>query len=208
MKYLVKTYNRIAEEYGKFNYNRYWTKELPMFKKFIKTMQGRKVIDIGCGAGRDAEEFVKNKFDYTGIDFSPAMLRVAKRRVPKAKFILMDFYKLKFPKESFEGFWASASLLHIPKKKLPKVLHSIWRLLKPHGVGFISVQKKKDLDQGIIVKDAFGGRIKKVKRFYAYYTKPEMKRVLEGSGFKVVNYTTKYETGRDLTWLCFFVRKK
>src|SRR3989344_2902505 len=156
MKYLVKTYDRIAPFYSQRNYDEFWKKEFPIFKKLIG---GRKVVDLGCGAGRDAVMFLKAKFDYLGVDISRGMLKEAKKRAPKGKFKAMDFYKFTMPKENFDGFWASASFLHIPKKKIARVLRSARALLKSNGIGFISVQKKKKLDEVVSIKDSYGGRV-------------------------------------------------
>lgn len=203
---LAETYDKIAKDYSKANYQTFWKKEFPVFKKMLK---GRKVVDLGCGAGRDAEVFVKNKFDYLGTDISKGMIAIAKKRVPKGQFLVMDLYKLKLPKESFDGFWAAASLLHIPKSRAGKVLGSIRELLKKNGVGFISLKQKKHLEEGVITQNILSGKvmIRPIKRFFAFYTKAEFKKILERSGFRLIKFTIKYWKPDDTTWLCFFVKK-
>src|SRR3989304_8878292 len=111
----TETYNKIALGYSAGHFTHFWIEEFDFFKSIIR---GKKVIDLGCGAGRDAAVFVENGFDYTGIDASEEMLKVASKRVPKGKFQKMDFSKTIFPSGTFDGFWASASFLHIPKKDI------------------------------------------------------------------------------------------
>lgn len=66
-----KTYDTIAAEYSKANFKPFWVEE---FKKYSSLVEGKKILDIGCGAGRDAVVFTEAGFDYTGIDASQAML--------------------------------------------------------------------------------------------------------------------------------------
>lgn len=113
------TYSVIAEEYNKANFNPFWNDE---FKKFKQLIPGKKVIDIGCGAGRDAVVFTQENFDYTGIDTSPEMLAIAKQRAPKGTYIEMDFFDLQFKDNTFDCFWATASFLHVPKNEIKNVL--------------------------------------------------------------------------------------
>ena len=198
----VKTYDTIASGYSKVNFDYFWIKELKKFKKLIP---GKKVLDIGCGAGRDAEMLINDGFDCTGIDASRGMLGVATQRVSKGKFIKMDFYNLTFPDAMFDGFWASASFLHVPKKEVHKVIHEAKRVIRSGGIGFISVKQKTTMDEGIIEDDRYGTP---VARYFSFYEKNEFKKKLLECGFEVIAMTThNEESDRKLIWLCYFVRK-
>src|SRR3989344_5685912 len=197
----IETYNKVAKNFSESHFDHFWIEEFDFYRQLIP---GKKVIDIGCGAGRDASVFSEYGFDYTGIDASGGMLEVACQRVPEAKFILMDFYKLDFPDESFDGFWAAASLLHIPKGKVAGVLQSLYKLIKKGGIGFISVKAKKQLDEGMIEENKVGG----IKRFFAFYDLEEFKNLLINAGFKIERTMIHDEDNKDKTkWLCYFVRK-
>ena len=50
--------------------------EFQVFRSLVKS--GNKILEIGCGTGKDAEELVKLNFDYTGIDASEGMLAIAR----------------------------------------------------------------------------------------------------------------------------------
>lgn len=194
----VKTYNKIAKHFSDTHFSpTFWRKEFDVFKKLIK---GEKVVDIGCGAGRDAVLFEKYKFDYTGIDASTGMLKEANKRVKNGKFIAMDFYNLKFQPKTFDGFWAAASMLHIPKRRVRTVLRGIRKIIKPGGVGFISVKKKRAVDEGVIMENKYGG----IERFFAFYNDKEFKEILKWSGFSIIRNHTLKEGNTN--WLCYFVR--
>lgn len=200
----IQTYDRIAEEFAQANPDiEIWRDEFEYFKKLIK---GKKVIDIGCGHGREAVLFLASGFDYIGIDASKNMLIEARKTVKGGKFILMDFYNLEFPDLTFDGFWAASSLLHVPRSKIGRVLKSVHKIIKDGGVGFISLKERKNLDEGTIKEDQYGG----VERFFAFYGLDEFSGILEESGFGIIkSYRLKQRTnGKTKDMLCYFVRKK
>ena len=199
----IATYNRIASHFSQTHYEvSFWQKELKIFASLVP---GKKIIDIGCGAGRDAEFFTTHGLDYTGIDASAGLLAEASKRLPQAKFILMNFYKLNLPPNSFDGFWAAASLLHIPKNKINRVLSDIKNIIKPNGIGFISLKQKTRLDAGLIKEHKYGATI---ERYFAFYDPSEFQTILAHAGFAVVKHHILKENDVNHThWLCYFVRK-
>lgn len=197
----TESYNKIAEDYNKRNYKHFWQEEYKFYKSIIS---GKKIIDLGCGAGRDAEVFVKDGFDYLGVDSSSEMLKIAQKRVPDGRFEIMDFRNINQPDESFDGFWASASLLHFPKKEVPVILKSFFNLLKNNGVGFISVKEKRGMDEGFIKEEKCGG----IERYFSFFTELEMDDFLNKAGFSVIKHLYLFEeVPSDTKWLCFFVKK-
>ncbi len=196
----TETYDKIAFGYSAGHFDHFWVDEFDFYKSMTS---GKKVIDLGCGAGRDAAVFVENGFDYTGIDASDGMLKVASERVPKGKFQKMDFGKTIFPDEEFDGFWAAASFLHIPKNDVAGVLQEAKRITKNGGIGFISVKEKNGMDEGMIDENKYGG----ISRYFSFYTQDEFKNLLEQNGFSVVRMSTHTEHDRQKTnWLCYFVK--
>lgn len=200
----IATYNRIAPQYTKSHFEpEFWLKEFKIFRRLIR---GKKVIDVGCGAGRDAVLFVKNKFNYTGVDAARGMLKIAKNRVRKGRFLLMDFYKLDSLRgKSFDGFWAAASLLHVPKKDIGKILKKIKTLMKKNAVGFISIKERDEtgINEGVLKEQKYGG----VKRYFSFYTNKEFKKILEESGYRIIRVIAKRGKDREGTkWLSYFVK--
>ena len=81
-----------------------------------------RVVDLGCGAGRDYPAFEERGIDYLGVDASEGMLTVARERFPSAAFEAQDLCRLDLPERSFDGAFANASLQHVPTPALPNAL--------------------------------------------------------------------------------------
>lgn len=133
----LETYNKIAScadtLWNAHFQDIYWT-------VFAMQLPKRAVVlDLGCGTARDAEFFLADELRYVGIDFSIEMLKVGTKNAGSAaKLLGMDMYELAFRDEVFDGFYAVASLMHIPRKNLDLVLQECRRVLKHGGVGFIA----------------------------------------------------------------------
>jgi ubiquinone/menaquinone biosynthesis C-methylase UbiE len=199
-KLTVDAYDKIAEEFSRRNGVSLYGKEYDLFGSLLK--KGTVVLEIGCGTGRDAEELVNRGFDYTGMDASEGMLAIARERVKTGKFMLGDFYHLDFPDGAFDGFWAAASFLHVPKKDIDVVLGEATRILKPEGIGFISLKQKTTMDEGYIKEEKAGG----IERYFAFYSQDEIEGILKRNHFEVLQTTTLTEKDGTI-WLCCFIRK-
>jgi trans-aconitate methyltransferase len=79
------------------------------------------VLELGCGNGRDASEILKHTNNYLGIDFSPALVELARKANPKGNFQTADFEDFEFPKD-LDAVFAFASLIHTPKEVQVAVL--------------------------------------------------------------------------------------
>lgn len=171
--------------------------------RFIKLMPPKpKMIDIGCGSGRDAKIFTDKGVSVTGIDFCPNLLEIAKGKAPLAEFRLMDVEELAFPPGSFDGAWAACSLIHIPKKSFPKVLKKIHSLLKPDGVFYLTVKK----GSGEVLESDL--RYGDFKKFWSYYEEDELKQPLEAAQFKILECFTVEKRSSYHTHPCLRVFSK
>ena len=168
MKKTTETYDKHAEIYAERWFKKPLTK--PLLKKFAKYLKGNRILDVGCGPGHDSKWLKGHGYDVIGIDSSIGMLREARKRVTKVKFIKMDMRHLKFPKESFDGLWVCASLIHIPKRYVKKTLIGFRRVLKPGGVIYLGVKKGKSERHEV--------RVLKGPRLYVYYSKAEIEKLL------------------------------
>lgn len=111
----IQTYEETAEGYYKTHFDINEIKNITDF--FIQNLKGAKILDIGCGPGRDAKYFYEHDLKVIGIDLTSNFVKMASKNVPNAKFIQMDMRKLDFPENTFDGIWACASFPHIPKKE-------------------------------------------------------------------------------------------
>ena len=96
-----------------------------------------RILDFGCGPGRDLIRFKALGHEPVGLDGSPAFVAMA-RQSCGCEVLLQDFLTLDLPASSFDGVFANASLFHVPAQELSGVLHALWRALKPAGVLFAS----------------------------------------------------------------------
>ncbi len=181
---LVKrTYDQIAQGYYK-KWGKYSGFFLKHSKDFIKKLpQKGKILDLGCGTGRDSKWFSEKGFDVVGVDFSKGMLKVAKKVTPKAKFILRDFRRLKLPAESFDGIWCSFVFLHLKRNEVSPLLKRIKKFLKDGGVIFITTKQGK----GEIIEPEHLN--KKLKMFETFFEKSELENLVKKASYKILKST-------------------
>ena len=102
-----------------------------------------KILELGCGAGADTAAMLARGFDVRPTDGSAEMAAVASQRLGRTVGTLL-FHELD-EVEAYDGVWANACLLHVPRDELANVLALIRRTLKPGGWFFASY-KAGDVD--------------------------------------------------------------
>lgn len=108
-----------------------------LYQRFCKHLKrGASVLDAGCGSGRDARAFSQMGYDVVAFDASTKMVDAATKRA-NVPVYQMKFENMKFD-HHFDGIWACASLLHVPRTGLCEVLRSFSSFLKPGGVIYAS----------------------------------------------------------------------
>lgn len=153
-------------------------------EKFIKLLPSNaKIIDIGCGSGRDAKLLTNLGATVLGIDFSSNLIDIAKSNAPLAEFQLMDIEAMNLPDAAFDGAWAACSLGHVSKEIFPSVIQKIHCILKEKGYFYITLKKGKgeSLEQDIRYKGD-------VKKFWAFFEEEEIKNILQEAQFKILNF--------------------
>lgn len=94
------------------------------------------VLDAGCGSGRDALSFSRMGYDVVAFDASQKMVDATKKRADVPVY-LMTFEDMHFDQE-FDGIWACASLLHVPRVRLSLILERLSSFLTSEGVLYAS----------------------------------------------------------------------
>lgn len=181
----IATYDRTVDDYAAATLEEV-RKTRPLADWFIRNVPGRKVLEIGCGPGFDAKYFSEHGLALTAIDLTRGFVAMARKRAPKARVLKMDMRKLKFPAGQFDGIWAMASFLHVPKHDGPATLAGFERVLKPGGLLFISV--KIGRGEKVISKQRYGGGVRHHGgvKFFAYYSERGFKELLKRRGFKII----------------------
>jgi len=197
VKKTIETYEQMADLYNSLY--PYVNKENIDF--FIDKINGDKILDIGCGSGRDAEYFVSKGLDVTGIDLSNRFIEISQAKVPKAKFIKMDMRNINFPVNSFDGIWSMRSILHIPKLEVKDTIIKFREVLKTNGIIYISV--KLGEGEKFVKRDRYKG----LEKFFAFYTESEMSDLLENCGFEIIKLSL-YKVPKQATWIDVFAIKK
>jgi SAM-dependent methyltransferase len=95
------------------------------------------LLDLGCGPGRDLAGFTARGHVAIGLEGAPQLAAMA-RTYSGCEVWEQDFLALELPAAKFDGVFANASLFHVPRAELPRVLAQLHAALKPRGVLFSS----------------------------------------------------------------------
>lgn len=136
---MIEWYNDNSESYDR-NANRCNPKN-DMNSFISKLPAGAKILDAGCGNGRDIQRFRELGFDAHGFDASSEMCRLTAERmqgeVEPRQIKLSEFND---PQDSWDGIWAMASLVHTEADALADVVAKLKFSLKPEGVLFAALK--------------------------------------------------------------------
>ncbi len=122
---------------------------LDPFHKEIRTClpKGSKLLEIGCGSGRDAARALADGYDVIALDGSKGLLAEIPKRHPELKnrlvFGIMPC-KTDFADEYFDGFYSVACLMHLYEKDLLPTMKELYRVTKKGGKGLVSIPSTRD----------------------------------------------------------------
>ena len=104
--------------------------------KFLKLLTGKKVLDFGCGSGRDTKYFLESGFDVTATDGSEELCKSASTYtgIQVKHMLFQDLNEA----DIYDGIWACSSILHLSKDELRIVINKMSRALKPNGIIYTS----------------------------------------------------------------------
>lgn len=191
----IVTYNNKSIELAKkYDKSKARTKHIKETLAIVGKKNPR-VIEIGCGSGRDAAEIAKRTNDYLGIDVSEKMIELARHKVPGAKFHAADALNFSFPR-GVDVFFAFASLVHAPKNELKTIFRRCRLALNDNGIFRLSVKYSPRYNMATVV-DEFGART------YYLYSKKDIAEAARD--FKILK--NEIEIIRGQKWLEITLRK-
>ncbi|WP_339847594.1 class I SAM-dependent methyltransferase [uncultured Halopseudomonas sp.] len=134
-----------------------------------------KILDVGCGPGRDLRTFKALGHEPVGVDGCEQFVAMA-RADTGCEVWLQDFLVLDLPEGQFDGVFANAALFHIPHQALPQALRQLHQTLKPGGV-LLSSNPRGD-DQAGWTGD----------RYAAYYRLETWCALMQAAGFVEIEH--------------------
>ncbi len=159
---------------------------------------GARILELGCGSGRDAAAMRAAGFEVDPTDGSPEMARRAEARLGRPVRVLR-FHELAATAQ-YDAVWASAALLHVPRAALPEILARIRTALKPGGLHFASY--KGGRTEG---RDRHG-------RYFNYLAQDDLRQAYAASGpwqtlSLVEHLGGGYDPGSVGPWLAVTLRR-
>lgn len=129
----LEYYNKNAESFinGTVNVDFKETQD-----KFLSVIRGKRILDFGCGSGRDTKYFLDAGFDVVATDGSEELCKSA------SEYVGINVKQMLFQEldevDKYDGIWACSSILHLPKTELKQVFNKMIRALCINGVIYTS----------------------------------------------------------------------
>lgn len=100
--------------------------------KFLKALSGKRVLDFGCGSGRDTKYFLEAGLDVVAIDGAEELCKSASAYtgIQVKHMMFQDLDEV----DQYDGIWACSSILHLPKDELKIVLYKMINALRMNGI--------------------------------------------------------------------------
>jgi SAM-dependent methyltransferase len=196
----VSTYDTFPKRFDEKFEKHFQLYVRPEAERFIHALQGNGVLDLGSGPGNHAAYFQQQGLDVLCVDLSDEMLK--KCREKKLKAIKADIEDLAlFPTNSYNGIWSYASVIHVPKRKLPGVVSDIARILAPQGILGLAV--KEGDGEGLESHEDFPG----TQRWFSYFKSDEVQSFFKP--FEVIHsIRSPSKNGGKTVFLEYLMRKK
>ena len=212
-----ENYNKLAEE---FSHTRdYPWSEMASLVEYVR--DGDRILDLGCGNGRFYPLIKNRQVEYIGLDNCPELIKIARKKFAIPKFIIGDALNLPFSDKEFNIIFAIAFFHHIPTTKYRlQTLKEIKQVLKNDGLLILTVWnlwqpkllikykiwpmifrwKNKMLDwRDVFIPWKLSNK-NIIHRYYHAFTKPELKKLIKQSGFKIIDCYYE-QRGKRTNWV-------
>ena len=195
----IDAYERSAKEcVARWNRRRH--RRPPLLVEWLQCFPaGARLLDFGCGGSKDAGDLDRRGYRVVGLDRTSALLLMGRRRYPLLPLIRADLRDLPFQTMSFDGIWAAASLMHLPKPEARRILADICKLVRPGGL-FAAT-----LTYGVKSRLVTDGWVP--GRYFARWKKDELARAVRGAGWKIISLRVVTNQERKGRWINLIARR-
>lgn len=151
----------------------------PYLERFVNELSGgARVLDLGCGPGVPATRLLAERFDLTGVDFSPAQVELARSRIPEARFIEANLCEVDFPSGAFDAVISLFGVSHTPRAGHEALFRRIAGWLRPGGLLLVNFRAR---ERNNLVYE-WGG----VQMYASNYDAETNRRLLRQAGFELI----------------------
>ena len=158
-KNYLKNLSKIHDE----GFSEHSVKSFPFILKTINRFHKKGlIVELGCGSGITADKLIKNNYSVIGVDYSASMIELAKKNVPKVKFIVGSFHEIEIPKcvavlaigEVFNYNFDEKTNY----KSLKKVFQRIYNSLEKDGMFMIDFLEENQIKGNKTIKTFVEGK--------------------------------------------------
>jgi SAM-dependent methyltransferase len=195
----IDAYERSAKEcVARWNRRRH--RRPPLLVDWLRSLpDDARLLDLGCGGGKDAGALDQRGYRVVGLDRTNALLVAGRRRYPSLPLVRADFRAIPFQAMSFDGLWAAASLMHLPKPEARRILADLCRLVRPGGLFAATVT------YGVTSRLVTGGWVP--GRYFARWKKDELARAVRRAGWKILELNVVTNRERKGRWINLIARR-
>jgi len=157
------------------------------------------LLDIGCGGGKDADDLDRRGYRVVGVDRTSALLLAGRRRYRSLSLVRADLRSLPFQAMAFDGLWAAASLMHLPKPDARRLLADLCKLVRPGGLCAATVtygMKSRLVTDGWVPG-----------RYFARWKKDELARAVRRAGWTILELNVVTNRERKGRWINVIARR-
>jgi len=196
----IDAYERSALEcVARWNQRRH--RRLPLLADWLTRLSAdARLLDLGCGGGQDAGDLQRQGYRVVGLDRTSALLSAGRRRYPSLPLVRADLRHLPFQAMSFDGLWAAASLMHLPKPVARRILTDLCRLVRPGGL--FAATMTHGVKSRLVTDGWVPGR------YFARWRKDEFARAVRRAGWLILELKVVTNRERKGRWVNLLAQRQ
>lgn len=182
------SYDAAAEGYGENLAHELAGKPLDraLLDRFAEEVRGKGLVaDLGCGPGHVTRYLQERGLAVIGVDLSPGMITVARRRFPDTAFLEGDLLHLHFTERSLAGVVLFYAIVHFDPAQVAAAFAEAHRVLQPGALALVAYHVG---DEIVHVDELFGAP---VQLDFRYHAPAAIAQALDGAGFDLIEATER-----------------